>query len=414
MKSNFLTAFIFFSLFAGQSKAAITLKESFEAARMNMESIKRAESVVNISEEQKIRARAAVLPTINGVGSYTKIDPPAAAGASPFLLTRQYSAGIRLNQPLYRGGSVSAYQLAKENILLAKFQKEATEINLYQLVINAYYNLNIAQIDVKNVQELTKFSRDRVKEIRDRSSIGRSRKGELVEAEAQLFKAESQYQQSLISLQEAETSFEFYTKMKPGEIIVPAESPQVSASLEEYLIKVRSRPDILATRQQVRVAERQVSIAKGGHSPSVDLTGNYYFDRTGILSTSEWDVGVAVVIPLYQGGGVSAGVREAAEAKRISELTSSETQRAAERDLAINYRNLELLQEQIKFLKGALNKAEEAYRLNKKDYQYGLVTNIDVLQTLNTFIETKRSYYSLVAIAHLNYKNLEASTGVLP
>lgn len=413
MKSS-LVAIIFLSLSTTHAEAAITLKESFEAARLNMESIKRADSAVEISQEQKNRARAAVLPTINGVGSYTKIDPPDAAGASPFLLTRQYSAAIRLTQPLLRGGTVSAYQLAKENILLAKYQKDATEINLYQLVINAYFNLNIAQSDLKNVDELMKYSRERVKEIRERTTIGRSRKGELVEAEAQLLRAESQYQQSLISLQEAEATFQFYTKMTPGEVVVPAESPKLSGTLEEYLIKVRSRPDILAIRQQTRVAEQQVSIAKGGHFPSVDLTSNYYFDRTGVLATSEWDVGVAVIIPLFQGGGVAAGVREAVESKRIAELTSSETQRAAERDLTINYRNLELLQEQLKSLKGALAKAEEAYRLNKKDYQYGLVTNLDVLQSLNSFIETKRSYNSLVAIAHLNYKNLEASTGVLP
>ena len=393
---------------------AVTLKQSFEAARMNMESIKRAESVVKQSEEQKIQARAAVLPTIAGVGSYTKIDPPEAAGASPFLLTRQYSAAIRLTQPLLRGGTVSAYQLAKDNILLSRYQKDATEINLYQLVINAYYNLNIAQVDVKNVDELLKYSRERVNEIRDRTRIGRSRKGELVEAEAQLLTAESQFQQSLISLQQAERTFEFYTRMKPGDLGVLNDIPKLNGSLQDYLSKVKSRPDILATVQQTKVAGRLVDISKGGHYPSVDLTSNYYFDRTGVLSTSEWDVGVAVVIPLFQGGGVQSGVREAVEAKRIAELTSSETLRAAERDVAINYQNIVQLQEQLKSLKKAMAKAEEAYRLNKKDYTYGLVTNLDVLQSLNVFIETKRSYNSLVAITHLNYKNLEAATGVLP
>ena len=413
MKSS-IKVVLLFGLFAGQSNAAISLKESFEAARLNMESIKRAESAVDISQENKTQARAAVLPTISGVGTYTKIDPPDAAGASPFLLTRQYSAAIRLTQPLLRGGTMSAYQVAKESVLLAKYQKDATEINLYQLVINAYYNLNIAQMDLKNVDELLKFSRERVKEIRERTTIGRSRRGELVEAEAQLLTAESQYQQSLISLNQAERTFEFYTRQKPGDLGELSDVPKLTGPLEEYVSKVRSRPDILATVQQTRVASSLVEVSKGGHYPSVDLTSNYYFDRTGVLATSEWDVGVAVVIPLFQGGGVQSGIREAVEAKRVAELTSSETLRAAERDVAINYQNLVQLQEQLKSLKQALAKAEEAYRLNKKDYTYGLVTNLDVLQSLNMFIETKRSYNSLVAITHLNYKNLEACTGVLP
>ena len=396
------------------AQAALTLKESFQSARLNMESIKRADATIEQSEAFKSRARAAILPTVSGVGSLTEIDRPNAAGSSPFLLTRQHSAAIRFSQPLLRGGSLSAYDLAKDTLLLSRYQKDATEINLYQLVINSYYNLNIAQVDKQNVEILLKFSRERVKEIADRAKIGRSRKGELVEAEAQLLTAESQYQQTLIRLEEAERTFEFYTKLKPGVIEVPTDVPKLQGTLSEYLLKVRDRPDIQATRQQARVAERQISIAKGGHYPSLDLTGNYYLSRTGVLETSDWDVGLAVVIPLYQGGGVSAAIKEAAQGKRIAELNSSEAQRAAERDVTINFQNIVHLTEQVKILKKALAKAEEAYKLNKKDYQYGLVTNLDVLQSLNIFIETKRSYTSLVSIAHLNYKNLEAATGVLP
>lgn len=411
MKSSF---FFLSFLLSGSSFAAITLKQSFEAARLNMESIKRADSTITVSEEQKNRARAAVLPTIAGVGTYTRIDQPSAAGTSPFLLTRQYSYALRLSQPLLRGGTVSAYQLAKENILLSRYQKDATEINLYQLVIQAFYNLNIAQIDKSNVEELLKYSRERVSEIRERTKIGRSRKGELIEAEAQLLTAESQFQQTLITLQQAERTYEFYTQIKSEDIGTLPDLPEIKGTVEDYIAKVRTRPDILASEQQTRVAQQQISIAKGGHFPSVDLTSNYYFDRTGILATSDWDVGLAVNIPLFQGGSVSAAVREAVEGKRIAELNNSERIRTAERDIAINFQNLQQLQIQLKSLKQALAKAEEAYRLNKKDYTYGLVTNLDVLQSLNVFIETKRSYNSLVGIAHLNLKNLEASTGVLP
>ena len=414
MKSS-LSLLIISWFIISDSFGSITLKDSFEAARLNMESIKRAEAVINQGQERKNIARAAILPNISGIGSHTNIDAPDTSnGNSPFQLTRQYSAALRLTQPLLRGGTLSAYELAKENILLSRFQKDSTELNLYQLVINAYFNLSVAQIDKKNVEELLKYSRERVREIRERTNIGRSRKGELVEAEAQLLTAESQYQQTIISLSQAERIFEFYTKLKAEEIGELGEVPKLTTSLEEYKLQLRSRPDIQATRQETRIAQKQIDISKGGHFPSVDLTGNYYFDRTGVLATSEWDVGIAVVIPLFQGGGVQASVREAVEGKRIAELRSSETLRAAERDIAINYQNIIHLQEQLKVLKKALAKAEEAYKLNKKDYQYGLVTNLDVLQSLNIFIETKRAYNSLVSITHLNYKNLEASIGVLP
>ncbi len=412
MKSRFTPLLVF--VLASAPASAATLKEAFTMARGNMETLKRASLQVTQTEEQKVQARAAVLPTIAGVGSYTRIDPPAQAGRSPFLLTRQYTAAIRLSQPILRGGVISAYQLAQDNLLLARYQRDATELSLYQLVINAYYNVAVAQVDVKNVDELLRFSRERVRDIRDRTAIGRSRRGELVEAEAQLHIAESQYQQTLIGLEQAEKNYEFLTLTRPGPITVDAAVPEAMPPLGELLQKVRTRPDVLAGLQEATVAGRQIEIAKGGHYPQVDLTSNYYIDRTGVLATSEWDVGVQVSLPIFQGGGIASQVRAAAEGRRIAELRGAETLRSAERDITVNYQNLLKIREQLKSLREALRKSEEVYRLNKRDYQFGLVTNLDVLQSLNLYIETKRSYDSLVSVGHLNYRNLEALTGVLP
>ena len=267
--------FLLVLLFSLTSVKAMSLKEAFEAARQNMESIKAASSRVEASVEQKNQARAALLPTVAGVGNYTRIDPPDVTGIRALTLTKQYSAALRLTQPLIRGGVLGAYDLAKSNILLNEFQKDATDLNLYQLVINAFYQLRISQVDVANLKQLADASRERVKEIRSRSAIGRSRRGELVEAEAQLHTAESQYQQGLINLQQAERNFEFLTKQKPPLIPELPQVPQVEGSLEYHLSKLKARPDLQATQQAIQVANAQVEISKGGHYPQVDLVSNY-------------------------------------------------------------------------------------------------------------------------------------------
>jgi outer membrane protein len=394
---------------------ASTLQEAFQSARRNMETLKRADQNIEQRVQQKNRAKAAVLPNISGVGNYTRIDAPDVTGVSQaFTLTKQYSTAIRLTQPLLRGGVIGAYQLAQENILLAEFQKNSSELNLYQLIINSYYNLQIAFQDLTNLEMLLVFSKERVEELRSRTKIGRSRRGELVEAQAQMLAAESQVHQGKIELQEAIRNFEFYTGFAPTKLPQMGPVPKVEGPLEEYLLKLRSRPDIMAAEQQVRAADKQISISKGRHYPSVDLVANYYLDRTGVLATSDWDAAVVFSVPFYQGGDVQAQVKEAVAGKRIAELDSSQTLRAAERELAILFRNYQQIQEQLKTLKAALSKAEEAYALNKKDYNLGLVTNLDLLQSLNIFIQTKRSYDNLYALAHMTQKSLEASIGVLP
>ena len=407
-------SFIFYLFLTMLSLHAASLKEAWLGARQNMESIKRAEQGVVQREEQKSRAVSALLPTVNGFANYTRIDPPATKGFSAFTLTKQYSVGVRLVQPLIRGGAYGALQVANDNILLAEFQKDSTDLNLYQLVINAYYNLKISQVDLKNLESLLSFTKERVQEIRTRTQIGRSRKGELVEAEAQLHTAESQHQQGVIELIQAEKDFQFLTNLSPDAIPPLSAVPQLEGSLEVYMGKLKTRPDLLAAQQQIKVANHQIDVSRGGHYPSLDLVGNYYIDRTGVLASSEWDAGIVLSVPFYQGGGVQAAVKEAVASKRISELTAFETIRTAERQLSLLFQNYAQIQAQLQYLAKALAKSEEAYKLNRKDYQFGLVTNLDVLQSLNSFIQTKRTYDTLYASAHMSYHNLQAAVGVLP
>jgi outer membrane protein len=410
---HFLVVFFLLSVPAWP---AISLKEAFDSARKNMENLKRAEAVKGGAGERLTRARGTMLPTLAGVGNDTRIDQPAvrAGATSAFTLTHQYSVGLRLTQPLFRGGALSAYQYAREDLLLADFQKHATELNLYQLVIGSYYNLMISYFDAANLRELHRLSENRVKELRSRTSVGRSRKGELVQAEAQLMTAATQVKQGDINLIAAQRTFEYYTGMQAGELSPLSIMPKDPGALPNLLDKVKSRPDIQAAIQNVKLREKQVSIAKGAHLPSVDLVGNYYFDRTGILQTSKWDAGVQFTVPIFESGRTQSTVRETVENKKIAELDSQQTLRIAERDLMINYQNFVAMVSQIESMKDALKKAEEGYRLNLRDYSYGQATNLDVLQSLNLYIETKRSYDTLQAQAHMTYKNLEASTGVLP
>lgn len=409
---HFLFVFIFMT---APGFSAVSLKEAFEGARSNMENLKRSEALIEAAEDRKTRARGFMLPTLRGVGNETRIDQPASTGVNrAFILTRQYSAGLRLEQPIFRGGIKGAYDFAKEDILLTEFQKNATELNLYQLVINSYFNLMMARFDAVNLKELMKLSEDRVKELRSRTNVGRSRKGELVQAEAQLLTAQTQLKQGDINLIEAERSFEYFTGIKATELAPLTLMPSDPGTLSVHLEKLKKRPDIQAALQQVKLRDTQVTIAKGAHYPSLDFVGNYYFDRTGVLQTSEWDAAVQVSVPIFEGGRTQATVREAVENRKVAELESRQAIRAAERDLTIIYQNFIASVSQLSTMKSALKKAEEGYRLNLRDYSYGQATNLDVLQSLNLYIETKRSYDSLQAGAHMLYKNLEASTGVLP
>jgi outer membrane protein TolC len=214
------------------SFASVSLEEAFISAKKNMETIKRADAELSQSDARKKVARSAFLTTISFEATDTRIDLPSLGNVnSDFLLTHQYSVGMRLRQPLIRGGVLSGFQLRDEEFLLAQFQKDFSHISLYQLLINSFYSLYQAQVDLENLEKLQKLSSDRLKEIQSLARVGRSRQGEVVQAETQLLTAKAQYEKGLQTLKEAQENFAFYTGEKEAKLVKGGNLPK---SLQDF------------------------------------------------------------------------------------------------------------------------------------------------------------------------------------
>jgi outer membrane protein len=404
---------LFLLIFIPVYSSPLSLSQIFEASRNNMETIKKSKTLIEQSQERKHQAIGALLPTVRFFGTETRIDSPKAGFVNrAFLLTRQYSTGIRLEQPLLRGGSIAALNLRDEEILLNKFYETFELQNLYQLVIRSYFDFIKAKNDLILLQELLYLSQKREKELKHLTSLGRSRKTELIEAEAQTLSVLGKINQVEIYLKESQEHLLFLSGLRIDEI--PSLDELTFSDSNNLNVDISNRPDLRIKRQEVLIADEKVKIAKGGHYPSVDLFSNYYFDRTGVLQTSEWDLGVSVSFPLFQGGVVSSQVRESVAMKREAELKQMELDRQLQKDLRVLKNTYQELISQMKILKLAVKKYEEAYSLNLKDYRLGQTTNLEVLQSLNLYIENKRAYQQVLVDTHAQKKILESFSGELP
>lgn len=415
-----LIPILFLAFFTdGIQAKALSLAEVYHSALSNTEVMKRSQSRLEQAQEKKSQAVGAILPTVSLRGNFTKIDPPPAApgSISRLTLTEQYSSAINVTQPVFRGmREYSVYRQNNTNILLNQYLKDSSKISLYQSVISAYFNLLIAEQDLKNLKVLEHYSRDRVQELKERVRIGRSRKGELLQAEAQLANTHAQLTDTEGLVEEAKTQLTFFMieKNQLADDLVTEVLPTKIQDLDFYLGRALDRPDLKARLAEIEIADEGISQAKGFHYPTVDMFGNYYLKRTGVLQDSKWDVGVTASLPLYQGGTTISLVREAVDKKYESSLTLEESKRAIQRDVSVLHESVTRALKQLQELETALHKSEESYKENLKDYRYGSVTNLDVITALNAFVETKRTKDRIYYQTLMSYKNLEAQAGVLP
>jgi outer membrane protein len=397
---------------------AATLREVFQSALSRTEALPLQESQARQADERVSQARGGLLPTVGFNGVFTRQHKPSTGSANAFTLADQRNLRLNLTQPVFRGlREFAGLRAAQAQSRAQEDQTRQVRVSVYSTVGQSFFNVAAAEQDVRDLEELLDLSQKRLVEIRDRVRIGRSRPGDLLSAQSQVATVQAQIQAAQVVLEQARDSFAFVTgldRKTPVDLGAGSGLPEKIAPLADYLKRIDSRPDLSVQREQLASAEESVSVARGAHLPSVDLSGNYYLDRTGILADTKWDFSVTATLPIFQGGVLQSQVREAAERRTSQELLVAQARRTAEREIQAAWQAADGALAQIRFLSEARDAADRNYREQQKDYRLGLITNLDVLQALNSYQDIRRSYDRTRFQARSALVALEASVGEAP
>ena len=408
MKIPFLlpTLFLFYS---SVSWANLNLKESFESALKTNQANQINEALIEQNVELKKQAKGSLYPKLSLKGSWLKqeqINDDLKYGA------------VNLSHTLFKGGrDIYAIDNADKGYLLSENQKTVDQLTLYASVISAYYNYFLNTNDLLNLELLKKQSADRVEEIKKRVRVGRSRRGELLQAEAQLASAEALYNNGEGLVKESQERFYVLTGLdRKKQIFSETLSEAVTnKNLQDYLELALGRPDLKNRELKIDMADIDLQSTKAQHLPTLDLASNYYLNkRVGTYRNTSWDATLTVNIPFFEGGTTSAKVREYALKKAQATYMLADYQRSVELDVTAKHETYMRYLNQIKSYDQALEKAKKSYDETLNDYRLGLVSNLDVLSALNLYLDSKRNNEKTKISAVMSLKLLEAAAGVLP
>ncbi len=397
-----------FTVLYATNSYAVTLGESFNSALINNQSDNINESRLKQSIELRSRGQGSYYPTLSVRGTYLKQEK----------FEDQKTLGLNLTTSLYNGGrDRQLIKNADTGVKIAENQRQLDRVSLYMEVVDSYYTYLLNQNDTKNLELLRKQSLERTQEIRKRLQIGRSRRGELLQAEAQLASVDAQLFDAQGLLKQSEARFLILTgisKDKASELKLDETVPV--KSLEEYIELALSREDIKNKQLEIQQFEGDVKISKGSYLPTLDLLSNYYALKDGGSTSSrdsDWDVGLNLTIPLYEGGVTQALVRETTAKKQSAEYQLTDYKKNIQIEITSRYELFHRYFDQIKACDLALQKAKSSYEETARDYRLGLVSNLDVLSSLNLYLDSKRNSEKTKIMAVLNQKQLEATAGII-
>jgi outer membrane protein len=388
---------------------ALTLDEYFAQALVRSEVVATQSELILQAEERYRQAKSTLRPTVDGVASYTWLDEGARdTTTNP---TRQPHARLTATQPLFRGFREFASMRQTQALVDAQGEDyRQARTQLFKDVTQNFYDVVSLEQDLINLDEQVRQNLQREEELQARIRIGRSRAGEVLTVQTRISTLRAEIERLKAQLSVARDVFAFLSGLPATTPLRDTEAlPPEIESLDHYLERLTLRPDVKAAQQRLTAAQENITVARGARQPSLDLNANRYLERKGSLENVDWDVQLALTVPLYAGGSLQSQVREAMSQSTQAELNASRVQRLAEQEIRSFYQTVLLDRNQLLALEMATNAARKNYEVQRRDYRLGLVTNLDVLQALTSFQENQRALDRARHTAKLDYLRLETA-----
>ena len=395
-----------------QEARAVTLSQAYREALKVRSSVAQSRTAETVAEARQDQTLAAVLPTVFVQSDNTWRDK--VAGTS-FGEGYQHTARISVAQSLFSGGAayhgLKAADYAHE---AASFERKQSELDLYEEVATAFYQLLILKSDVANLKEQEDLLRKRLDFLRQRARIGRTKSSDVLAARSQLARVSAQLLGARSEFRVADNRFRWLTGLKDlSELRDEWQDKPLSVPQRETA-ELMQLPLIQAREADLEAAGHLEGVAFGAYLPSAALEGNYYLDRAGIISQSKWDVNLTLRWELYSGGNTLAQRRIRAAEKSLTELRLADDRKRLRTDFEAKSEQVRLRIETVAALEEAERLAKRNYELQQQEFRRGLVSNLDVLQALDDYLTTRRTLARERFNARLDWVRLQLLTGETP
>ena len=403
----------------GISTAGISLAECFTRARQLSESVRIDEEQIRIVESQYRQALSAVLPDIGWTRTYfiqeeqrESVQDSTESVSGTLLRNTRPESFFYVQQPIFNGFR-EFMSLKGSNALKARseYLRDQAVLELLGDVSDAFYSAFGLQEELDVLQRSRKITQDRIEELNRRVRLGKSRSSEVLSAQVQLLSIDAQIEDAKRTHATLREVLRFLTGVEPSTPLVDARPAPTIGDVKVFMQRLGNRPDIRAAEEYREQTLYAVRYARGGYSPKLDVLGRYYTERVGFQEDVSWDVTFTLNVPIFQGGLVSAQVRQAKSNQTIADLEAMRLRRLAEQQIRTAVQNLTHSLARIEAYRKAVELAERNFQIQEREYRLGLINNLELLLVQNELQSLRQNLVRAVATAKIQDVELLIATG---
>ena len=365
---------------------AETLQEALRRAYVGNPTLNAGRAELRATDENVPRALSGYRPTVTASASAGVVRQDGIVGGERFrqtLLPRQ--VGIQVNQNLFNGfRTANATRQAESGVLGGREVLRQTEQMTLFAAVQAYMNVlrDAAILDLqRNNAEVLDVQ---LQQTRQRHLAGEVTRTDVAQAESRLAAARSQISAAEANLQASASEYRRVIGQEPRRL-APGRPPDhlLPRSLTAAVqVALASHPSIAAALHAVDAAELQVKIVEGELAPTLSIVGSvaqaYATEEKNDRAFSAAILG-QLTVPLYQGGEVSARVRQAKETAGQRRIEAEATRDTVRAGVVAAWGTLQAAKATILAAEAQVLSSEVALNGVREEARAGQRTTLDVL-----------------------------------
>ena len=401
---------------------ALTLEEAYRLALGQSEDVAIKQGELDRAQGHVYQALNEIMPDVDFLMTESIQDAPrkgegASSGSdgvsSNFTRRTNPQKKFTLHQPIFSGfKEIAGIQGSSAEKAQKIYEKRRAEEVLLTDVVSAFYAVIHAEKDVKTLDETKNTLQERMKELKEGVSLGRSRENEIQTALSNAKQVESQLVSARSGAIIARQELEYYIGRPVNQTLAdPDAAMPEPEEIDHYLDRLDSRSDVEAANQAYILAEKNIVVAQSGLFPSATLDGNYYTQRMGFQSGIDWDVLLSLNVPVFNGTETFGDIKVAAAEKEMAKVNFLRTKRLARLDIHKAYEAYRSAKLEETALKEAVEATKKDYDLQAQDYKLNLVNNLDVLASLRDYQDLSRQWNAAHYATKIKYWQLKVAAG---
>ena len=270
-------------------------------------------------------ARARLLPQLSLQSTDQQLRQSTATSLGPSEFDgRTASKQLSFRQALFRPRDWAGLTIGKLQAEYGEYKLVTAQADLWNRTVTAWIDVLGAVALRDAYARAVASAQAAADQEKKRFQGGDGTRDAMAEAAAQAAQARAQLADAEVALQARRVAFQLLTRLEatgfeayrmpdPSGLVLAVESEQ--SAVQRVL---DMNPDLMGARASEMISERKVSQASSDHLPTLDMIGSVAEaknDSPTSLGTRyrNKQLGLQLVIPIFQGGGVVASVRQATD-----------------------------------------------------------------------------------------------------